>query len=319
MKKVLMIFILLICFKVNLYSTEYTNLLDDFESGIANWVQVNWDGSAQLKDSTNIHYNGAHSIKVIYSTLTAWNTAGIGFNFSVQTDISDYDLLIFYVRGETGNTGGLNVGMYDDDNSSFDCNPDCNDNEDDYLEWTGNRVEHNFWVEYKIPLKPNNFEDGNTLEYGGCDPCGDGIIEFNKIEQIDFYINDPYTGTSGVFYIDDVMLVKGYTPVKSSNRVEGEENITLIDFTPAFDLNNKFSFSIDIKEKSDVSIRILSFSGNVIYSKNIYNFSGVEDFEWFGKVGGQQVELGIYFIRIDTKGKSKNKESVLIKKFYVIE
>ncbi len=318
MKKFLMIFILLICFAVNAYSTAYTNVLDDFEAGVGKWTPEAWGGTISLSECTNIYhkrYSGSKSAKIIYNTRGAWSNAVIKYLFLKQTNITDYDLLVFYIRGEVTNTGRLNVAMYDDDNDTLDQNY----NEDDYFVWTGDSAAHNFWVEYKIPLKPNNFEDGNSKADNPGFTNGDGVIEFNEIEEIDFYIDDPYTGTSGVFYIDDVMLVKGYTPVKSSNRVEGEENITLIDFTPAFNLNNKFNFGIDIKEKSDVSIKILNFSGNVIYSKNIYDFSGVEDFEWSGKVGGYQIEPGIYFIRIDTKGKSKNKESILLKKFYAIK
>lgn len=307
--RVFYFFVILLFFILSpLFSYEEL-LLSNFESGASGWVLVYWDGSVKAQTNSNYSHTGSKSYKITYNTTAAWRNAGVGFRFNNITNISKYDYLRFYLRGEVTNTGRLNVAMYDDENNT----QDFNYNADDYFAWTGGAVNHNFWKEYVIPLKPSFFVDGNA-------DAGNNKVEFTKIERIDFYFDDPYQGCSGVVYLDDVMLVKDYDVVNKKN-ISGEygEDVILSDFRSVFNLNDTLNFKIIPKEISDIELLITDFAGNVLIKKYYKNISNETSFNWDGAISGIKVEPGIYFVILNIKSLGKNKESRLTKKFYVIK
>jgi hypothetical protein len=308
MKKVFIILFLLI-FEISVLKSEEVTVLGDFESGASGWVGTSWKGSVNAQIVSNYYYQGSKSYRIRYSTTEAWGNAGVGYKFGSFSNISQYDVLRFYLRGEVTNTGRLNVAMYDDENNQYDQNYDA----DDYIFYTLGPIRHNFWVEYIIPIKASFFADGNADN-------GNNIIEFDRIEEIDFYFDDPYQGCSGTVYIDKVELVKGYKGVGSQNIFDNfSEGVEITDFNNLVNSDDKLTFKIVSKEQVNIDLKIIDFGGRVLYNKNYSNFSGEENFNWDLKIGGIKLKPGIYFVIMNYSNFSAKKENTIRKKFLIIK
>jgi len=321
-KKTVLIFSILFCFIYRAYAVEIL-VINNFETNITGtWTNISWldEGGSiniSIESNENMAFSGAKYLKLTYevkyiANFSEWYYAGARFEFSTQQDFSDYSFVRFYMKSEITNTGYLNVGFFDDDNNTLDLTWDKYDN-DDFLVWEnqGDEINRNFWVPYILPLRQSFFLIGNyTTTNGQKIYNGDGKPEFNEIESIEFYFNKPGIGCSGVCYIDDIVLLKDYQPVESLDRTESDENIMITDFKPVFSLaDNEYSFSIEIKELSDISIQILDFAGTPVYKETLFNFSGIKNFQWAGKSNSKKIEPGIYFIHIQASGTDIEKKN----------
>jgi lysophospholipase L1-like esterase len=247
-------------------SFTYTDIYTDASTMIC--ANCFWTGATTdvvVEQSNAGAIEGVKDYKFSYTIANYW--AGMGFNISNWSDanakdFSSYDSIQVSYKGPIGAGTGFNFSLIGLAKAKST---------------TKALPASSTYTTVKIGMK----------EFGAFD--------LTKITQLGIDITGAASGT-GSLQIDNMRLIKGGTPLVTTNDLKNLTLITQVAYpNPFFDA---FNFSVNSIESSNATIRILNVLGKVMYESSIIKTNE-------RVVLGTDLPLGIYFIEAVVNGQKR--------------